>query len=430
MGLTQAQDAQAGAVAMSRVDAPFEDVADHGSGVRSGLFGPADQPLRRPFGMLAMALGHVLGLRAVSAFVQRAQVAGHPLVGVEALDGARRQAHLQLFFHQLIGHRVVMPIDLDVVVDMHPRLLPLGIDVRLLRQRAQRWPIQGLEGRVPGARQLAKRSAVEPLQQHADGAVELSKGEELPIPQRGEDPAFNHLHADLGLGLVTWFTCPRRHHRHAIVLGQVAVARVDVRLVAMRLAHRAAQVVRHHDLGHAAEEGEATSVRAQPVWQLLRPGGFGEGVAGSAEHRDEHLRLADLATVAVDHRHRLPGVIDEQLLADAVLLAHHHVQFALPGSIVFAEPAVLKALRLAQAVLLPKQRQGHAGATQLGMHPRPSGQWPLLAGHRRGRWEQLLLQLGTGQRTGPGETAGGKAVEVVADGDTTNLHTDRNLASR
>ena len=28
------------------------------------------------------------------------------------------------------------------------------------------------------------------------------------------------------------------------------------------------------------------------------------------------------------------------------------------------------------------------------------------------------------------QAAGGKAVEVVADGDTTDLHADRNLASR
>jgi len=63
-------------------------------------------------------------------------------------------------------------------------------------------------------------------------------------------------------------------------------------------------------------------------------------------------------------------------------------------------------------------------------HPRPIGQWPLLAGHRRGRWEQLLLQLRIGQRTGPTEAAGGKAVEVIADGDTTDLHADGNLASR
>jgi len=70
MGLAEAQDAQTGAVTLGRVDAPFEDVADHAGGVRPGLLGPADQPLRRPFGMLAMALGHVLGLRAVPTLVR------------------------------------------------------------------------------------------------------------------------------------------------------------------------------------------------------------------------------------------------------------------------------------------------------------------------------------------------------------------------
>ena len=59
-------------------------------------------------------------------------------------------------------------------------------------------------------------------------------------------------------------------------------------------------------------------------------------------------------------------------------------------------------LRLAQAILLPEQRQGHAGATQLGVHPRPIRQWPLLTGHRRGQWEQVLFQFGIGQRAGPG----------------------------
>ncbi len=70
MGLAQAQDAQAGPIAVSRVDAPFEDVADHAGRVRPGLLSPADQPLRRPFGVLAMALGHVLGLCAVPALVR------------------------------------------------------------------------------------------------------------------------------------------------------------------------------------------------------------------------------------------------------------------------------------------------------------------------------------------------------------------------
>lgn len=214
------------------------------------------------------------------------------------------------------------------------------------------------------------------------------------MAQGGEDPALDHLHA--GLGLVARLTGPCWYHRHAVVLGQVAVAGVDVRLVAMGLAHRSAQVVRHHDLWHPAEEGEAAGMGAQPVRQLLRPSGFSEGVAGGTEYRDEHLRLTDLAAAAVDHRHRLAGIVDEQFLADAVLLVHHHIQFALPGPVVVAEPAVLEALWLAQSILLPEQRQGHARPTQLSVDHGPVGQRPLFAGCRRGWWKQLSLQLGIG----------------------------------
>ncbi|MNR13043.1 hypothetical protein D3C85_1294250 [compost metagenome] len=96
--------------------------------------------------MLAVALGHVLGLRGVAAFVQRAQVAGHTLVGVEALDGLGREPHFELVLHQLVWHRVEVAIDLDVVVDMDAYLFPFGVDVRMFRQPLQRWLVESLEG--------------------------------------------------------------------------------------------------------------------------------------------------------------------------------------------------------------------------------------------------------------------------------------------
>jgi len=78
----------------------------------------------------------------------------------------------------------------------------------------QRRTIQSLEGRVPAAQQLAKRSSVEPLQQHGDGAVEFVQGEELTVAQGREDPALDHLHVDFGLGFVARFTGPSWQHRH------------------------------------------------------------------------------------------------------------------------------------------------------------------------------------------------------------------------
>ncbi|RMR22896.1 hypothetical protein ALP89_200235 [Pseudomonas syringae pv. persicae] len=83
--------------------------------------------------MLAVAPGHVLGLGGVAAFVLRAQVAGHALVGVEALDGLGGEPHFELVLHQLVWHRVKVAIDLNVIVDMDSHFFPFGVDVRMLR---------------------------------------------------------------------------------------------------------------------------------------------------------------------------------------------------------------------------------------------------------------------------------------------------------
>ena len=93
----------------------------------------------------------------------------------------------------------------------------------------------------------------------------------------------------------------------------------------MRLGDAAAQVVGYQDLLCAAKKSEATGVRAQPVGQFLRPGGLGDGVAGRAEHGDEDLGLADLAGSPINDRHGLAGIIDKQLFAGTVFLAHDHV---------------------------------------------------------------------------------------------------------
>ena len=99
-----------------------------------------------------------------------------------------------------------------------------------------------------------------------------------------------------------------------------------------------AQIVGDHELRAPAHELEGADVRRRPVRQGLRPRRLGEGVARGPEHGHEDLRLPLLAGLAVDHRHRLPGVVDEQLLAGAVLLAYHQVELPGPGPVLVAEP--------------------------------------------------------------------------------------------
>ena len=149
------------------------------------------------------------------------------------------------------------------------------------------------------------------------------------------------MNSHLRLRLVPWAAHPRGQHRHAVVAGEVVIGRIQVWLVAMGAADPRAQIVRDHELGTTPVELEGAYVRGRPVGQGLRPGGLGEGVARGAEHGHEDLRLTHLAGLGVDHRHRLPGVVDEQFLAGAVLLAHHQVELSGPFPVLLAEPAVL-----------------------------------------------------------------------------------------
>jgi hypothetical protein len=67
---------------------------------------------------------------------------------------------------------------------------------------------------------------------------------------------------------------------------------------------------------------ERLCLRADPVGRGLTRCGAGEAVVRRAEGSHEDLRLGDLAGGRVDDRHRAAGVVDEQLLAGDVDLAH------------------------------------------------------------------------------------------------------------
>ncbi len=58
---------------------------------------------------------------------------GHAFADMEDLDRPGRNARPQLFLYQRIGHRVIMLVDRDVVIDPGATLLPLGVNVGLHR---------------------------------------------------------------------------------------------------------------------------------------------------------------------------------------------------------------------------------------------------------------------------------------------------------
>ena len=157
---------------------------------------------------------------------------------------------------------------------------------------------------------------------------------------------------------------------------------------------RRGEIVRNHQLRDAVKEPQRPHVRGAPVRERLGPGGLGEGVVRRPEHGDEDLCFAQLPGGALDDGHALSGVVDEQLLAGAVLLAHHYVELRGPRPVLVAEPAVLQPPGVGRLVLLPHQRQRHVRSTQLAVHLAPLRQRALCrAQHRRGKQPPLQRRI-------------------------------------
>ena len=81
-------------------------------------------------------LGHVLGDGGMACGVAGAPVGGDALAAVEELDGVSGVSGEELAPDQRVGDGVVVAVELDVVVDVHTDLLPLGEDVGLGGERA------------------------------------------------------------------------------------------------------------------------------------------------------------------------------------------------------------------------------------------------------------------------------------------------------
>ena len=88
-----------------------------------------------------------------------------------------------------------------------------------------------------------------------------------------------------------------------------------------------------------------------------RIGGRGDGVrvARRAERGHEQLGGPDLARVGVDDRDRRARVVDEQLLAGPVVVAHDDVEVASPAAVVLDELGVAIAIGVVFAVLDPER---------------------------------------------------------------------------
>src|SRR4051812_42149817 len=153
-----------------------------------------------------------------------AEMGGNSSAAMEDLHRHGGLASVQLLPHQLKGDAVVMPIDLDVIVDVGSNRLPPREDVAF-GQTFERRPVGLLE--YQGATDIAtfaKRMGVQSVEQFGNGFVEIGEMEELAVTQRGYDPALRYLNSCLDFGFNARFVGTSGNNCEAMMLGQFAVS--------------------------------------------------------------------------------------------------------------------------------------------------------------------------------------------------------------
>jgi hypothetical protein len=99
----------------------------------------------------------------------------YPLALAEQLDRALGDARVELLADQPMRYRVVMPIDVDVVVEPSPAHPPLGVLIGLGRQLLQCRAVQLEEQLTPADAEPAHGPRVEIGDQLGNGLVQLGK---------------------------------------------------------------------------------------------------------------------------------------------------------------------------------------------------------------------------------------------------------------
>ena len=281
-------------------------------------------------------------------------MARHTSTLVQDLDRGVGDARLELLADEARRHGVIVIGDLNVVVGRDPAVLPLGILVRRGRKGLERRPIDLCEQLVPADAELAHDLGVEVGDSPADRGIEFMEREEAVVAQPRQHKALHNLHRHFDLGLVARPPRTRGKDRGVVVLGQLLVGAVDPGLIAANRCDAGLEVVADHRLRHAADHVQGVDVRPNPVGKPFRPAGLRVGVVGRSQHRDEDMSASLYAAGGIEHRHRVAGKVDEQLLGGAMRLPHGWRDGLAPLPVKIAKPAVAVTISVLGPVFLPQ----------------------------------------------------------------------------
>ena len=151
--------------------------------------------------------------------------------------------------------------DLDMIIEVDPTALPLGILVGFVRQRHERRTIELIEEFTPASSPASQRSIVQIDKKTADRLVEGGEREEAAVPQARQNPSTDNLDPHLDFSFVPRMIRPRRQDGGAVVAGEIGIGAVDHRLVEARPRDAGLEIVAHRLPGHAAKKGKCPNVR-------------------------------------------------------------------------------------------------------------------------------------------------------------------------
>jgi hypothetical protein len=103
------------------------------------------------------------------------------------LDGARRDAHLDLGANERVWNRIEEVVDLDVIVEVDPRAPPFRELPVLRRQRSQGVTFDLLEQLASAEAKTAHRALVHPLHNQRNGLIAFGEREEGLRAQSPQD---------------------------------------------------------------------------------------------------------------------------------------------------------------------------------------------------------------------------------------------------
>ena len=215
---------------------------------------------------------------------------GNALTAVEDFDRAGGDACPNLLAQQLVWHRVVVLLDLDVIIESDPALLPFGKDIGIDRQRLERRTLRFLEQCATARTKVPRLAVIDLRNKLRDSLVQCKEREDLPIAKFRDDEASGELDSNLDLGFIPGPIRPCWQDRGAVVGRHFGVGPIDRGFIQARFGDTRAEIIAHHRRRNATHECKGTRVRADPIAKALRPGSFGISEARGAEHGDEQLR--------------------------------------------------------------------------------------------------------------------------------------------